>query len=138
LAGAPNPTRYYQSLDVSYAKISRLSPEAQRLLKIGNTGTYARLGWGDNGHAIGLRHWKLACPRFHQYIFDPDAVLNKVFECASTSPTLLIASNFMDLRDDAPPSSKELVTRVERVLNESYSCDADSGLRICMCRLGSN
>jgi hypothetical protein len=134
LAGAPDPTRYYQSFDDSYAKINRISLEAQRLLKIGDTGTYARLGRGDpHAHAIGLRHWKLACPRFHQYAFNPEAVLNKVFECASTSPTLIIASEFLD--PDYSPASKEFVTRVKHLLNESYSCDADSGLRICRRRL---
>jgi hypothetical protein len=134
MAGAPNPTKYFQSLQKSYAKLSWLSPEPQRLLQIGDTGTYARFGWGDKGHAIGLQHWKLACPRFHQAFHTPEAVLNKIFECASTSPTLLIASNFWP--QPGWPSTKEFVTRVEHLLNESYSCDADSGLRICTRRLG--
>jgi len=134
MAGAPNPTNYIQSLHKSYAaKLNRVSPEAQRLLKIGNSGTYARFGWGDanTGHAIGLRHWKLACPRFAQYIFEPEASLNKVFECASTSPTLLISAEF---RFQGGPATKEFVSRVERLLDESYSCDADSGLRVCVRR----
>jgi len=132
IAGSPHPAKYIQSLNSSYAKLSWVSPEASRLLEIGHSGTYARFGWGDNGHAIGLRHWKLACPRFEQFPFDPEAVLNKVLECASTSPTLLISAGF--LPRVGLPLSKEFVTRVEHLLNERYSCDADTGLRVCMRR----
>jgi hypothetical protein len=139
MAGAPEPTKYIQSFRTPYVEPSWVSPEAQRLLKIGNSGTYARFGWGDSGHAIGLRHWKLACPQFAQYPFHPDAVLNKVFECASRSPTLLISDSFTpwgewprtQVERLVKERSKEFVTRVEHLLNESYSCDADSGLRVC-------
>jgi hypothetical protein len=128
MAGSPDLRQYVQSVHTSFAELSWVSPESQRLLALGNSGTYARLGWGDNGHAIGLGHWKLACPRFHQYPFDPEAVLNTVLECASTSPTLLISHNFLPRQE---PSSKEFIARVEHLLNKSYSCDADSGLRVC-------
>jgi len=134
-----------RSFRESYAALGELSPEARRLLAIGSSGTYARFGLNDDlGHAIGLRHWKLACPRFHQYPFEPAALLNEVFECASKAPTLIISANFKALSDgglswwvgsahlrpDAWPSWNEFVARVEH-LSESYSCDATSGLRVC-------
>jgi hypothetical protein len=132
MAGSPDPRQYLQSFHASFAQLSWVSPESQRLLDLGNSGTYARFGWGDYGHAIGLQHWHLACPRFHQYPFDTEAVLGKVFECASTSPTLLIAANFLPCYDF--PSSEEFVARVEHLLKD-YSCDAGSGLRVCTRRV---
>jgi hypothetical protein len=122
-----------ESLHASFAELSWVSPESQRLLNLGNYGTYARIGWADYGHAIGLRHWHLACPRFNQYVFDPEAVLNEVLECASTSPTLLISDNFSPLprNDFWYFKSKDFVDKVEHLLNKSYSCDAGSGVRVC-------
>jgi hypothetical protein len=118
-----------QSFRETYAALGELSPEARRLLAIGSSGTYARFGLNDDlGHAIGLRHWKLACPRFHQYPFEPAALLNEVFECASMAPTLIISARFKPEPDW--PSWNEFVARVERLI-ESYSCDASAGLRVC-------
>jgi hypothetical protein len=118
-----------QSFRETYAALGELSPEARRLLAIGSSGTYARFGLNDDlGHAIGLRHWKLACPRFHQYPFEPAALLNEVFECASMAPTLIISARFKPEPDW--PSWNEFVARVERLI-ESYSCEASAGLRVC-------
>ncbi len=106
------------------------SPETQRLLALGQSGSYARLGTNDDGgHAAGLRHWKLQCPKFHQYAFQPDRVLNETFACASTSPVLLIANSFQT--EDGRPAWNEYVAKVEHLLSTSYDCDASSGLRVC-------
>jgi hypothetical protein len=135
--GAPGPAAYTQSFAgayASYAGLSELSPEARRLLSIGTSGTYARFGTNDGqGHALGLRRWKLACPRFHQYYFEPPALLNRVFECASTAPVLIISMHF---EPNTSPSWNEFVARVEGLLAEKYSCDASTGLRICRRRAG--
>src|SRR5262249_8575358 len=41
-----------------YAELNELSPETRRLLAIGTSGTYARLGINDDrGHAVGLSNW---------------------------------------------------------------------------------
>ena len=114
----------------SYAALNELSPEARRLLAIASSGTYARIGRNDDlGHAVGLGNWKLACPRFHQYPFEPTAVFNEVFECASMTPTLIISAGISPVPDR--PSWNEYVAKVDQ-LAESYSCDVSSGLRICM------
>ena len=132
LAGTPNPAEYIRSFKgsyVSYVELTELSPEAQRLLSIGDMGTYARFGTNDDqGHAAGLRRWKLACPRFHQYYFEPAVLLSQVFECASMAPTLIISAGF---GPNSTSSWNEFVARVEHLLEEKYSCDAGAGLRIC-------
>jgi hypothetical protein len=157
MAGTLTLTKYItsvRSFRSSYAALGQLSLEARRLLAIGSMGTYARLGPNDDlGHAVGLRHWKLACPRFHQYPFESAALLNEAFECASKAPTLIISADLTSLSDavqasdprfqflsfwqdkvhlnpDARPAWNQFVARVER-LSEGYSCDASSGLRIC-------
>jgi hypothetical protein len=135
MGGAPVPAAYVQSLAsacASYAGLRELSPEARRLLAIGTSGTYARFGTNDDrGHALGLRGWKLACPRFHQYYFEPPALLNRVFECASAAPALIISEDF---GPNTSPSWNEFVARAEGLLAEKYSCDASTGLRICLRR----
>jgi hypothetical protein len=136
--GAPVPAASAQSPASSYAsfaRLSELSPEARRLLSIGNSGTYARFGTNDDqGHALGLRGWKLACPRFHQYYFEPPALLDRVFGCASKAPALIISAHF---EPNTAPLWNAFVARVEGLLAEQYSCDASTGLRICQRRIGN-
>jgi hypothetical protein len=118
----------------AYAELNELSPETRRLLAIGSSGTYARFGQSDDdGHAVGLGNWKLACARFHQYPFESATLLNEVFECASTAPVLIISAGLAPEPDW--PSWNEFVARVEH-LAENYSCDASSGLRVCTRAMG--
>jgi hypothetical protein len=137
LGGAPAPAAYAQGLArsyASYAGLSELSPEARRLLALGTSGSYARFGTNDDeGHALGLRGWKLACPRFHQYYFEPPALFNHVFECASAAPVLIISTHF---EPNTSPSWNAFVARVEGLLAAKYTCDAGTGLRICQRRTG--
>ena len=114
----------------SYAALGELSPAAHRVLSIGGSGTYARLGTNDDsGAAVGLSNWRLACPRFHQYPFQSATLLNEVFKCSSSAPVLIIAESL------APrtgwPSWNEFVVKVEDLAAHEYSCDANSGLRVC-------
>jgi hypothetical protein len=122
----------------SYANLGQLSPETRRLLAVGGSGTYARFGSNDDmGHGVGLGNWKLACPRFHQYPWEPAELLNKVFECASKAPTLIISQHLVP---EGPSwrwmpqidwtTWNEFVAKVED-LTKRYSCDAGSGLRVC-------
>jgi hypothetical protein len=114
----------------AYAAFDEVSPETRRLLAIGSSGTYARLGQNDDdGHAAGLSNWKLACPRFHQYPFYSATVLNEILECASTVPVLIVSAGIAPQPDW--PSWNEFVASVENLLAHNYSCDANSGLRIC-------
>jgi hypothetical protein len=140
LAGIPSSRGYLSDLAnffSRYARLQGLSPEAARLLSVSTSGTYARLGRNDEmGHAVGLRHWTLACPRFHQYPFESEAILNETFECASRSPTLLIGANLGTAEGGAYnwPAWKHYVSRIEELLSTHYTCDASSGLRVCVRR----
>ena len=119
-----------RSFREAYAALDEVSPETRRLLAIGSSGTYARLGQNDDDrHAVGLSNWKLACPKFHQYPFFSAAVLNEVFECASTVPVLIVSAEIAPEPDR--PSWNEFVANVENLLAHNYSCDANSGLRVC-------
>jgi hypothetical protein len=124
-----------ESFPKSYIALSEPSPETLRLLKIGKSGTYARFGQNDDlGHAIGLGDWKLACPRFHQYFFYPEALLDEAFECASMVQTLIVARSLTPELNW--PSWNKFVARVEHLI-EGYSCDAGSGLRVCRRRVAN-
>ena len=136
LAGIPGPKSYVAHLadfTRAYSSLSALPPESSRLLSSGPAGTYARIGRNDDlGHAFGTGAWKLQCARFHQYEFESEALLAKVFDCASRAPTLLIGTNFRpDFGAHARAPWNGFVARVERLVSESYACDARSGLRIC-------
>lgn len=129
------------SMSRNYAALNIVPPEAARLLSIGNSGTYARFGrYDERGHAIWLAGWRLACPRFHQGQHEPKAILDKVFDCASKIPILLIGGDFCRTPHCAPgiaddganwPEWRAFVDRVELLLEKEYSCDATSGLRVC-------
>jgi hypothetical protein len=133
LGGGRDPDHYIRSIRDAPKKISRLSslsPEAERLLAIGESGSYARLGGNDDGgHAFGLRKWSLVCPKFHQYPFDAEQILDKVLACASSAQTLIVEKSFAP--EEGWPIWNRFVTRMEGSLKANYSCDAKNGLRIC-------
>jgi hypothetical protein len=136
LSGSMHPNRYlraFKSMPKSIVALRELSPETQRLLASGPPGTYARVGMNDDqGHAFGLGEWQLACPKFHQYYFQPATVLNETFNCISTVPTLIVAESIRPVDIGGPwPDWDEFVARLQRLLAADYTCDADEGLRIC-------
>jgi hypothetical protein len=94
LGGPVTLNRYLSSIKnvrSTLAQMSTLPPEARQVLAVGDSGTYARLGQNDDlGHAIGLRNWHLACPRFHQYPFLPKELLDEVRDCASKATVLIL------------------------------------------------
>ena len=111
--------------------LGSLSPEAQRLLATGSSGSYARLGRGfdDQGHAFGLRRWNLVCPRFHQYLSDSERDLAEVLACASSVPMLIVAESLSPMKGE--PIWNHFVGNVEDLIRSSYACDATTGLRVC-------
>ena len=120
----------------NYAELKALPPETARLLAVAQSGTYARIGqYDDRGHAIGLDNWRLLCSRFHQADFEPKASLQRTFDCASKAPVLLIGNDFMAAEGQpVRPQWREFVDRVESMLASEYSCDAPSGMRVCVRR----
>jgi hypothetical protein len=133
LGGSPGPGRYlHKPMDIiaSVRMLDAIPPAAKRLLRIGSTGAYARLGPNDDyGHAFGLNNWKLVCPRFHQYSFQSAKILNEVLSCAASAPTLIVTESFA--HEEGRPIWNQFIDNGETLLRSSYSCDAESGLRIC-------
>jgi len=136
LGGAIGPgevERAFFRFPETYASLDKVSPETMRLLAMSPSGSYARLGGNDGmGHAIGLRQWQLACPRFAQYPFEPANLLEPMLECASKAPFLLVSESFA--ATDGPytnPAWNEFVVRGERLLAKEFTCDAKTGLRVC-------
>jgi hypothetical protein len=119
------------------ANVRELSPEARRILAVGDSGTYARLGQNDDlGHAVGLGNWKLACPLFHQYPFLPKAILDDALNCASKTPVLILAASlrqetvFQWNESFSMTQWNDFVSRAESLAKE-FDCDSASGLRVC-------
>jgi len=133
LGGPVTMNRYLSSIKnfrSTLAQMSTLPPEARQVLAVGDSGTYARLGQNDDlGHAIGLRNWHLACPRFHQYPFLPKELLDEVRDCASKTPVLILSAA-LKARDTGPAEWNEFVTDIESLV-KSYHCDDVSGVRVC-------
>jgi hypothetical protein len=129
--GIKNPKHYPFDVANQISRLGSLSPAAQRVLAVGVSGSYARLGGNndDQGHAFGLENWTLVCPRFHQYPFESEQILDKVLACASSAPTLVVAEDLAS--SEGSPIWNRFVRNVEDLLSSSYSCDAKTGLRIC-------
>ncbi|MHB2166110.1 hypothetical protein [Alsobacter sp. R-9] len=107
------------------------SPEADALNSLGPPGRYARLGGTDDGrHAWQTERWILQCPRFHQYYFEPAAILERVFDCASGADHLLIGKTLVK-KDDEPEAWQRFVDRVEDLVRRNYDCTVVQGVRAC-------
>ncbi len=120
-------------LKKNYDSLSEVSPEALKLLTLGASGSYARFGrYDERGHAAALPGWRMSCARFHQGQHESEAILNRVFECASKSRVLLVGADFRVDTPDKWPDWKEFVGRVDDLLASKYICDAEAGLRVCV------
>ena len=134
LSGLPSPRADLQLLLSVQQRIGALTvrgPETEALLHESNSGQYARIGMHDDlGHAEGLEDWKLLCPRFHQYPFDPPEAFQEVLSCASQAPYLLVS-------DSASPRAtwgegwNDFIGRVDALLARAYVCHPYPGGRLC-------
>lgn len=117
----------------------RPSPYALALTAMSPTGTYARLGQNDvSAHAMGLRGWTLACPRFHQYFFQSAAVLGEALDCAAKTDVVVIDPNVFEPHDRWP-GWVAYGNRVAALLATQYACrpvGGSSGGQICVRRAG--
>ena len=109
--------------------LGALAPEARKVLAVGSTGTYARFGENDDqGSAVGLAKWRLLCPRFHQYPFQPASILDESLKCAENAQVLIVSESFGSTPKS--PTWNEFVAGAQRLL-QNYSCDSPSGARAC-------
>ena len=110
--------------------LSALSPETALAKRLSAPTSYARLGMNfDFGHAFGLRLWHLACPRFHQYSFDPDWLLEELYHCLPSAEILIVSSSFK--RDETSPGWNRFVEKCDKLVGENYNCTYDGEIQVC-------
>lgn len=133
LSGPVLPLQYVNSVlsaPQALRDLREVPPETQAILSVGQHGTYARVGQNDDrGHAYGLGNWKLACPRFHQYPFDPAQALEDVAGCLPKASVVVVSPSAVPVVGNTVWNA--YLERVETLLRTNYSCTEWSGERIC-------
>lgn len=117
-----------------YRSLLTVSPEGLALARLGEGDTYARVGSNsDLGHAYGLGSWRLGCPEFHQYYFQPYSLLKRTLDCLPSVDTVVIAP-------DAVPKSgaddwNRYLAEVDALMGAEFRClVADEDVRVCVKR----
>ena len=139
LSGPSAPLRYGGAALVTgpraLASLNDLSAEARAVLSVAPSGTYARLGANDDdGHAYGLRDWKLVCPRFQQYAFDGPETLESVAECLPKADVVVVSPAAGPKEGDSTWNA--YWAKVESTLQDGYACEERQEERICTRRGG--
>lgn len=133
LAGLPAPAAYLDPLLFARANVNLqfVTPTETRLiLDSGEPTTYARVGDGDDrGHAMGLRDWKLACPRFGQSIWESEAILQLTMDCLPGANVILITDDVQ--RTDAYPVWNKFLDQLDALVETEYECASGDGGRVC-------
>lgn len=134
LAGIPTFGVYKTKLEYARANLSALTAtpvETQEILSTGLPTTYARVGQGDDGgHAFGLQEWTLACPRFHQYWWESEEILDSSLNCLPKANVILVASSAN--RDVTTDRWSQYLDAVEVLLKREYTCSPINYDRICV------
>jgi len=135
LAGIPQPAETLEKLlnvRGNYSAVTSMSLDGQLIAETGGNSSYARVGQGDDsGHAFGLRDWTLSCPRFHQYWWESERVLNETLSCLDTTQVILVAPSARDDFETNPAWSRYLLG-VEQILKDSFSCNLTQSYRVCL------
>ena len=133
LAGLPAAAAYLDTLLFARANVNLqfVTPTETRLiLDSGEPTTYARVGDGDDrGHAMGLRDWKLACPRFGQSIWESEAILQSTMDCLPGANIILITDDVQ--RTDAYPVWNNFLDQLDALIEAEYGCASGDGGRVC-------
>ena len=85
--------------------------------------SYAHLGQNDEeGHAAFIGGgWTLACARFHQYPWTPEATLSSILRCVETKqPQLLLVTSSLSDREGAPAAWHRFVVAAQRIIQRDY------------------
>lgn len=134
IAALPSPRPFLNSLEYARAVINlnrEMSSQAKAIAQTGPPSTYARVGQGqDPAHAIGLREWKLACPRFQQYWWENEEILASTRDCISRADVVLVTD---DLYGPVTNSTWEAFQNdIEQVLSENFMCESRADFRVCL------
>ncbi len=134
LAGVPSPGYTLNKVVYARANISALFAEPVEATLIKSTGTpttYARVGQGDdNGHAFGLDEWTLECPRFMQFWWEPESVLERSLNCLPTAEVILVAPSGASA-SNLPEVWNDYIASVESLLTDQYQCKNELGYKVC-------
>lgn len=133
LAGMLWPGTYINSLIFARANLAMHStpgPEAAAILASGPATTYARVGNArDNGHALGLRDWKLVCPKFAEEVWESNVSLEEKLKCLPQANVIFVSS-VVSVNSDFPAWT-EFVRSVNTLLRSEYECVAFESGRVC-------
>jgi hypothetical protein len=133
LAGAPSPQLVADSVlsaPTRLRALDDLAPATVDLLSTGAASSYARVGLNDElGHARGLGDWRLACPKFHQYEYDPEQTFDQLTSCIPDVPWLIVGSSLAP--EPGYPRWNDFVNTVEQTLAEEFTCEQRAWGRLC-------
>jgi hypothetical protein len=83
---------------------------------------------------MGLREWKLACPRFGQSIWESETILQSTMDCLPGANVILITDDVQ--RTDAYPLWNNFLDELDALVEAEYECSSGDGGRVCR-RLGT-
>lgn len=121
----PTPKNVKSSID----DLTSLSTEARALLQLGKAGSYARIGTNDdNGHAYGLRDWKLTCRVFQIYPIYPRAMekfLKETLSCLPNAEVIIVSPEAQKWFLDEAYNQVywlEFIDQVDELLKNQFYC----------------
>mgnify|MGYP000526981362 CR=1 FL=1 len=121
-------------------QLDQISTTASDLLETGPPSTYARIGDNtDDAHAVGLRNWTLACPRFAQYGTDSTEVKNEMLDCLPQAEYVLIDETFRPIKVGpygygvigSFDNWNALVEEVGAFVDETFTCTDEQWGKLC-------
>lgn len=134
LGGALHPYYYLESAREVPARVEALahdSVDSAVIVQQPRVHTYARAGSNDDGaHAVGLRAYALACPRFHHYSFEGSPVFDSVLACLPTADALIVDETIRDEPDR--PEWNAYVAKVRALVSTGYTCVPTSRSQVCI------
>lgn len=143
LAGGVAPQLAVMGLQGSLTQARSLSEQSaasKALVDRAESSSYARLGDNtDDAHAVGLRDWTLACPRFAQYGTDGPAVRDEMLACLPGAQYVIVDEKFAPIEVGAYgygvigsfDNWNSLVSDLTTYVDKNYDClDIPDG-RLC-------
>jgi len=138
IGGVPTPQMWLNKVLYTRAdswELSRVTPNAMGLLENGESGTFARLGMGNDGGVMkGLRNWDLSCRFFAQSEFGPQVVFDETLACFPSAGFLIIDQDFVI--QEGEEKWNTFVQASEDIVAANFECDSVEQGRICINKTG--
>ncbi len=132
VSGGAGPRLYLgaaEQVPVTLGLLASPTPGAEAVLAGGSSGRIARVGTNDAGTFFGLRAWHLACPRFHQYPFDPPETFAAGVACLPSAEVIVVDAKAVP--EPGEDAWNGYLKDVERLLSERYDCQPVDTGRVC-------